>query len=112
MIHGKIDVTNYAGRSFVNAVVVAQRGATPLLMTPPPLPPSTGQGRLDGAFCDYTEQEKLDFLKKIHAEGIINMEMESLMFAALSHHAGIRGAVVCVTLLDRLKGDQVRLKAL
>ena len=35
------------------------------------------------------------------------MEMESLMFAALSHHAGIRGAVVCVTLLDRLEGDQV-----
>ncbi|XP_043194282.1 uridine phosphorylase 1-like isoform X3 [Amphibalanus amphitrite] len=66
-----------------------------------------GQGRLDGAFCDYTEQDKLNFLKKIHAEGIINMEMESLMFAALCHHAGIRGAVVCVTLLDRLKGDQV-----
>ena len=35
------------------------------------------------------------------------MEMESLCFAALCHHAGIRGAVVCVTLLNRLKGDQV-----
>lgn len=29
------------------------------------------------------------------------------MFAAFTHHLGIRGAVCCVTLLDRLKGDQV-----
>ena len=37
-----------------------------------------------------------------------NMEMEALVFGALTHMAGIRSAVVCVTLLDRLKGDQVR----
>lgn len=36
------------------------------------------------------------------------MEMESLAFAALTHHAGIRAAVICVTLLNRLNGDQVR----
>ncbi|XP_037094740.1 uridine phosphorylase 1-like isoform X2 [Pollicipes pollicipes] len=66
-----------------------------------------GQGRLDGAFCDYTERDKLDFLENIHKQGILNMEMESLMFAALCHHAGIRAGVICVTLLDRLKGDQV-----
>ena len=66
-----------------------------------------GQGRLDGAFCEYTEKDKLDFLKRIHGEGIINMEMESLCFAALCNHAGIRSAVVCVTLLNRLNGDQV-----
>ena len=35
------------------------------------------------------------------------MEMEALVFGALTHMAGIRSAVVCVTLLDRLKGDQV-----
>ena len=35
------------------------------------------------------------------------MEMEALVFAALTNMAGIRSAVVCVTLLDRLKGDQV-----
>lgn len=35
------------------------------------------------------------------------MEMESLAFAALTHHAGIRAAVICVTLLNRLNGDQV-----
>jgi len=36
------------------------------------------------------------------------MEMEATVFAAMTHMAGIRAAVVCVTLLDRLKGDQVR----
>ena len=36
------------------------------------------------------------------------MEMEALVFGALTHMAGIRSAVVCVTLLDRLKGDQVK----
>ena len=39
--------------------------------------------------------------------GVKNMEMEALVFGALTHMAGIRSAVVCVTLLDRLKGDQV-----
>ena len=41
--------------------------------------------------------------------GVKNMEMEALVFGALTHMAGIRSAVVCVTLLDRLKGDQVTL---
>lgn len=66
-----------------------------------------GQGRLDGAFCDYSESEKLEFLQEISRQNVINMEMESLAFAALTHHAGIRSAVVCVTLLNRLNGDQV-----
>lgn len=69
----------------------------------------SGQGRLDGAFCDYTEKEKLEFLHKVHNNNILNMEMESLAFAALTHHAGIRAAVICVTLLNRLNGDQVQL---
>ena len=66
-----------------------------------------GQGRLDGAFCDFTENEKMDYLNKIHKHGVVNIEMESIAFGALTHHAGIKSAVVCVTLLDRLKGDQV-----
>lgn len=67
-----------------------------------------GQGRMDGAFCDFTEEEKMEYLEKLKANGVRNIEMESLAFAALTHHAGIKAAVVCVTLLDRLKGDQVR----
>jgi len=66
-----------------------------------------GQGRLDGAFCDYSETEKMEYMQSIHKQGVVNIEMESLAFAALTHHAGIRSAVICVTLLDRLHGDQV-----
>ncbi|XP_043264619.1 uridine phosphorylase 1 isoform X1 [Colletes gigas] len=66
-----------------------------------------GQGRLDGAFCEFSENDKMEYLTKLHKSGIVNIEMESLSFAALTHHAGIQSAVVCVSLLDRLKGDQV-----
>jgi len=66
-----------------------------------------GQGRLDGAFCEFTEADKMEYLTKLQKAGVVNIEMESLCFAALTHHAGIQSAVVCVTLLDRLKGDQV-----
>ncbi|CAG0901571.1 unnamed protein product [Cyprideis torosa] len=68
---------------------------------------SSGQARLDGAFCEYTEAQKMDFLKYIHGQGVINIEMESLVFASLCHCAGIRAAVICVALLNRLNGDQV-----
>lgn len=66
-----------------------------------------GQGRLDGAFCEYTESEKMEYLNQIRNQGVVNIEMEAVPFAALTHHAGIKSAIVCVTLLDRIKGDQV-----
>lgn len=66
-----------------------------------------GQGRLDGAFCEYSEQDKMDYLQKLHEFGVVNIEMECTIFAALTHYAGIKAAIVCVALLDRLKGDQV-----
>lgn len=66
-----------------------------------------GQGRLDGAFCDFTEQDKMDYLQKLSDFGVINIEMEATVFSALTYHAGIRAAIVDVALLDRLKGDQV-----
>lgn len=68
-----------------------------------------GQGRLDGAFCDYTEADKMEYLKKLQNAGVVNIEMEATIFAALTHHAGIKAADVCVTFLDRLNGDQVLL---
>ena len=37
-----------------------------------------------------------------------NVEMEALQFGAFTHHLGIPAAACCVTLLDRLCGDQVR----
>lgn len=66
-----------------------------------------GQGRLDGAFCDFTEADKMAYLEQLREHGVVNIEMESTIFAALTHHAGIKAAVVCVALLNRLNGDQV-----
>lgn len=67
-----------------------------------------GQGRLDGAFCDYTETDKMDYLHRLRDHGVKNIEMECVAFAALTHHAGIKSAIISVSFLDRLKGDQVR----
>lgn len=66
-----------------------------------------GQGRLDGAFCSFNENDKFEFLHKIHSKGIRNIEMESLPFGAFCGSAGIKSATVCVTLVDRFKGDQI-----
>ncbi|XP_026149474.1 uridine phosphorylase 1 isoform X4 [Mastacembelus armatus] len=66
-----------------------------------------GQARLDGAFCSYTEKDKQDYLRKASEAGVCNIEMESSVFAAMCKLSGLRAAVVCVTLLDRLKGDQL-----
>lgn len=66
-----------------------------------------GQGRVDGAFCSYTVEQKRRFLEKIRGMGVINMEMTACEFSAMCHIAGVKGAIVCVTLLDRLEGDHV-----
>ena len=62
---------------------------------------------MDGAFCAYSNKEKMAYLQRLKAGGVSNIEMESTCFAALTHMAGIRSAVVCVALLDRLNEDQV-----
>ncbi|XP_060103715.1 uridine phosphorylase 1 [Heteronotia binoei] len=66
-----------------------------------------GQARLDGAICSYSEEEKLQYLKSAYEAGVRNIEMESSVFAAMCNLCGLRGAVVCVTLLNRLDGDQI-----
>lgn len=66
-----------------------------------------GQGRLDGALCGYTEKDKQEYLQAAYKAGVRNIEMESSVFAAMCRACGLRAAVVCVTLLDRLKGDQI-----
>ncbi|XP_030065340.1 uridine phosphorylase 1 [Microcaecilia unicolor] len=66
-----------------------------------------GQARLDGAFCFYTEEEKLHYLQAAHEAGVRNIEMESSVFAAMCNLGGLRAAVVCVTLLNRLESDQI-----
>ncbi|XP_072139625.1 uridine phosphorylase 1 [Mobula birostris] len=66
-----------------------------------------GQARLDGAFCHYTAEDKMNYLHAAHKAGVRNIEMESAAFAAICARSGLPGAVVCVTLLDRLQGDQI-----
>ncbi|XP_032498786.1 uridine phosphorylase 1 isoform X1 [Phocoena sinus] len=66
-----------------------------------------GQGRLDGALCSYAEKDKQEYLRAAYEAGIRNIEMESSVFAAMCNACGLRAAVVCVTLLNRLEGDQI-----
>jgi uridine phosphorylase len=35
-----------------------------------------GQGRLDGAFCEFNEQDKQEYLEKLQEAGVVNIEME------------------------------------
>jgi uridine phosphorylase len=66
------------------------------------------QGRLDGALRSwYTEEDKMKFLNKAYNAGVRNIEMEACGFGAFCQRAGIRGAIVCATLVNRLQGDQV-----
>lgn len=62
---------------------------------------------MDGAFCEFSEIEKLEYLERLQKNGVVNIEMECSAFAALTYHAGIKSAIVCVAYLDRLKHDQV-----
>ncbi|XP_002733286.1 uridine phosphorylase 1-like [Saccoglossus kowalevskii] len=65
-----------------------------------------GQARLDGAFCDYTEEDKMKYLHAAYDAGVKNIEMEALCIASMMNRAGMSAAVLCVSLLDRLKGDE------
>ncbi|KAI1237417.1 hypothetical protein IHE44_0014685 [Lamprotornis superbus] len=67
-----------------------------------------GQGRLDGALCSFSSEKKLEYLRRAYDAGVRNIEMESTAFAALCRVCGLKAAVVCVALLDRLEGDQIR----
>ena len=64
-------------------------------------------GRMDGAVCDYSEQERTKYLQTLQQAGILNVEMESIALASLCLKTGIRAAICCVSLVDRLQGDQV-----
>ena len=51
----------------------------------------TEQGRLDGAVCSYEKKEKFEFLNKAHHEcGVLNVEMEALLFSAYCSRYGVK----------------------
>ena len=66
-----------------------------------------GQGRIDGAYCDYNQEDKMRWIRKIHAAGVRNIEMEGDAIVAFCTRLNIKCAVVCCTIVDRLQGDQV-----
>lgn len=39
-----------------------------------------GQGRLDGAFCEFSENDKIEYLDKLKNAGVVNIEMEGEKF--------------------------------
>lgn len=51
----------------------------------------TGQARLDGAFCSYSEEDKQRYLAEAYAAGVRNIEMESSVFAAMCKLSNLRG---------------------
>ena len=45
---------------------------------------------MDGAFCDFSEKEKMEYLKKCHDEhGVRNFEMEATMMMAFCKRANV-----------------------
>lgn len=65
------------------------------------------QGRTDGFFCEYEEEDKFAFLQRVYEAGVRNIEMEALLFLAFAQRAKVRAGVVCTVIVNRLKGDQV-----
>jgi len=66
-----------------------------------------GQGRLDGALCNFNENQKLEYLHSAFAKGIVNIEMEGLQFSSFCVKLEIRAVMMCSVLVNRLNGDQV-----
>ena len=67
------------------------------------------QYRLDGAVCFETPESKMAWLEWIDSAGVRNIEMEGAMLAGYLNHWGFpHFAMICVTILNRLEGDQVR----
>ena len=66
------------------------------------------EARTDGFFCEFGEEEKFAYFKKIHDAGVRNIEMESLVFLAFALRAHVRAGVACSVLIDRLQVGKLR----
>lgn len=53
-----------------------------------------GQGRLDGALCSFSTEEKVEYLRKAYNAGVRNIEMESTVFAAMCHMCNLKGSTL------------------
>jgi uridine phosphorylase len=67
-----------------------------------------GQARFDGAIPPpYNEEKRKAYFDKIATLSILNMEMESGAFGSFCHRAEIPAAMIAVTLINRMLGDQL-----
>jgi len=67
------------------------------------------QGRVDGAVCSFSASDKMAFLKRAHEDfGVVNMEMEALVISSFCKRVQIKCAVLCVSIVNRLEGDEIR----
>ncbi|CAH8516840.1 unnamed protein product [Schistosoma mattheei] len=69
------------------------------------------QGRLDGAICSFSQEEKLAYLKSAYDHGIRNLEMEGTAITSHCNSTGHRAILVCVAVVNRLENDQVTISA-
>ena len=51
----------------------------------------------------------MEYLKKVKESGVTNIEMDGTTMAALCYKTGFKCAIVCVTLVDRLSKDQIKI---
>lgn len=66
------------------------------------------QMRRDGAICLSGEAEKFAWLDWIYKKGVRNIEMEGAMLSGFLNHWGFSEfAMICCTIVDRTRGDQV-----
>ncbi|KAK7477241.1 hypothetical protein BaRGS_00031552, partial [Batillaria attramentaria] len=64
------------------------------------------QGRLDGAVCEFSGEDKQKFMERLWTLGVRNIEMESAGLFSLCHAVGINAAVACVCVVNRLESEE------
>lgn len=64
------------------------------------------QARTNGAICDHSEEDKMQFLEKLAENGVINLEMEANFLSAMCTKLKVRHGIICMTLNNRLLGDK------
>lgn len=65
------------------------------------------QGRVDGAYCSFTQKDQTQFLTQLYQQGVRNIEMEAVQLSAIVHRAGYSCAVVCLVLINRLEKEHI-----
>lgn len=68
------------------------------------------QARMDGSLCEFNEEQKQNYIRKLYENGARNFEMEASVVCGMCTKHKIKCGVICVAYLDRLKSDTVSKK--